>query len=486
MKRWQKGPKNSFCHLFFDWSSIAVWDSARRRLVQALRECEINRAVLYALLHRGWQFAAGAVTMLLIATHFDRPLQGYYYTIAGLLALQSFAELGLHAVIVYVTSHEWPRMTAEAGGADDPAAWHRAAAVWKGSLRWYGAAAGGFVLLVGPLGAWFLRAGESASLIWRWPWWSGVAATAVTLLLLPSVAVLEGCNQVTVVNRYRLWQALAASAALWAGIVLGCGLWVLVWAVGIRVLAELVLVLGRYRVFFLRLWRTAPEGFSWRRELWPLQWRVAVQSALNYFSISYAVPVVFRVEGPTAAGRIGMTWSVLTTLQMAASAWVHTRAPELGGWLARRQTAAAYGLFRRVLVRSVLFLAAGGVLFVVCVMLLEVLSPWWGAVSGDRAVWWSSLLSRLPERLLPWPPTVLLLVAMLGYHLAACAGVFVRVHKADPLLPIVVAHNVLLAVLLPAATVWHGVMGLAVALALTTWFVAVPGCWALARRVRRV
>ncbi len=475
----------SFCHLFLNGSSVSVWQSARRRLVRVLRAWEINRAVLYALLHRGWQFAAGAVTVLLIATHFDRPAQGYYYTIAGLLALQSFAELGLHAVIVYVTSHEWPRMNADGGGADALESWQRVAAVWKGSLRWYACVAVLFASLVGPLGVWFLQAGDSTAVAWRGPWWSGVVATAATLLLLPSVAVLEGCNQVAVVNRYRLCQAVAGSIAVWAGIVLGYGLWVLAWAVVIRVLAELALLMGPYRAFFMRLWRTPAGGFSWKRELWPLQWRVAVQSGLNYFSIGYAVPVVFRLQGAAMAGRIGMTWSVLTTLQMAGSAWVHTRAPELGSWLAQRRAAEAYGLFRRVLVRSVSFVAASGVLFVLFVLVLEQFSRAVAASPPDSVRWWAALLSRLSERLLPWPPTLLLLVGVLGYHLAACAGVFVRVHKADPLLPVAVVYNVLLAVLLPAATLWLEVTGLALALAVTMWAVAVPGSWAVARRVGR-
>ncbi|RMG34100.1 MAG: hypothetical protein D6725_14825 [Planctomycetota bacterium] len=466
---------------------MPVREAWRRRLVRGLQAWEIDRAVLYALLQRGWQFIAGGVTLLLVAACFDRRLQGYYYTVAGLLALQSFAELGLHAVIVYVTSHEWPRLggiePTETVTNSEPTAWHRTAAVWKYSLQWYTAVAAAFIVILGPIGAWFLDAGEVEPQVWRAPWWSGIVGTAGTLLLLPSVAVLEGCNQVAVVNGFRLGQAMAASFMVWAGILRGHGLWVLVWAIAARVGAELLLVAWRFRSFFVRLWRTPPLGFSWKRELWPLQWRVAVQTALSYFSVSYAVPVVFRVRGAVWAGRIGMTWAVLTTLQLAASAWVHTRAPELGGLLAEGRTADAYRLYRRILVRSLQFLAASGAAFVIVVVALELALP--GEIADTPPNTVGALLARLSRRLLPWAPTLLLATGTLGYHLVSCAGVFVRIHKADPLLPVVVLHNLLLAVVLPPATWWGGVMGLAIAYAVVTWTVAVPGCWAMARRIGR-
>jgi hypothetical protein len=71
-----------------------------------LNRLEVNRAVFYALALRGWQFVGGAVSVLLISLYFTKELQGYYYTFSSLVALQSFFELGLGAVLVAIASHE--------------------------------------------------------------------------------------------------------------------------------------------------------------------------------------------------------------------------------------------------------------------------------------------------------------------------------------------------------------------------------------------
>jgi len=80
------------------------------RIRQLLLLLEIDRAVFYVLLLRGWQFLAGPVTALFVASFFSPELQGYFYTFASLLALQSFLELGFHVVILNVASHEWAKL----------------------------------------------------------------------------------------------------------------------------------------------------------------------------------------------------------------------------------------------------------------------------------------------------------------------------------------------------------------------------------------
>ena len=44
--------------------------------VTLMRRLEVDRAVFYAILQRGWQFLAGPVTFLLIATFFTKRRAG--------------------------------------------------------------------------------------------------------------------------------------------------------------------------------------------------------------------------------------------------------------------------------------------------------------------------------------------------------------------------------------------------------------------------
>ncbi|MFO1091728.1 MAG: hypothetical protein U0992_00225 [Planctomycetaceae bacterium] len=63
--------------------------------------------MLFAVGARSWRFAAGIVTLWIVARDFSRDVQGYYYLFVNLLAIQTFFDLGLTGVLTYVASHEW-------------------------------------------------------------------------------------------------------------------------------------------------------------------------------------------------------------------------------------------------------------------------------------------------------------------------------------------------------------------------------------------
>ncbi|MBW3543648.1 MAG: hypothetical protein KY476_25640, partial [Planctomycetes bacterium] len=197
---------------------------ARRTLFQRL---ELDRAVIYALLLRGWQLAAGAVTLVLMTLFFTGPLQGYYYTFASLIALQSFFELGFSVVVVNLCSHEWSRLRLDEDGAiaGDADALSRLVSLGRLLFRWYGVAAVVFAAAVGVGGALFLGRQSAESISWLPPWVALVGLSSLVLWTLPFVAMLEGCNQVAEVNRFRWIQAVAASLAVWGVMVLGGELW---------------------------------------------------------------------------------------------------------------------------------------------------------------------------------------------------------------------------------------------------------------------
>jgi hypothetical protein len=222
-----------------------------RRFVNRL---EVDQAVFYALCLRLWQFLAGPISMLLIGLFFSPDMQGYYYTFASLIALQSFFELGFQIVILNVSSHEWAHLQlAETGTiTGDAAARSRLASLARLLFAWYGVAALLFAISVGLGGAWFLAQEDVGGISWLAPWSALAALAAGNLWVLPFVVLLEACGQMAVVNRYRVYQAVTANLAIWACVLLGAGLWAAVAAAAAQWLWSLVLTLVRYRRFFGR------------------------------------------------------------------------------------------------------------------------------------------------------------------------------------------------------------------------------------------
>lgn len=409
----------------------------RSRLRRLLNRLEVDRAVFYAIATRAWQFLAGPISILVIAACFTPQLQGYFYTFASLMGMQTLVELGLHGVIINVASHEWSRLHLDSNGfiQGDAAALHRLAGLKRFVARWYAVVALVFFLVCGIGGAIFLslpsaEETQADSVAWIAPWFCLVALNGVLLWAWAYTAMLEGCNQVIVLHRVRLLQFVTGSFAVWASMIAGFGLWAAVVSVAVRVIWDLWLIAVRYRRFWQSLSNQPSDAISWRDEIWPLQWKMAVFGVTLYLAFGLFNPVMFHFHTKAIAGQMGMTLTILTALESAAYAWVYVRAPLFGSLVARRDWAEMDRVFYRLTAISWGFYLLGAIAVCVGVWTLNVL-PW-------------ALTQRLASRLLPLAPTVILALAYLILHLPRCQTIYVRAHKQDPfLLAAVVSHGLI-------------------------------------------
>ena len=142
------------------------------RFRQLLKQLEIDRAVVFVLLNRGWQFLAGPITLLLIARSFSPEVQGFYYTFDSLLALQSFVELGFFLVIINVASHEWASLGLDSTGCivGEPQALSRLVSLGRLIFKWYAVASAIFVVGVGTIGCVFFAQSSLPGILWQSPW----------------------------------------------------------------------------------------------------------------------------------------------------------------------------------------------------------------------------------------------------------------------------------------------------------------------------
>jgi hypothetical protein len=253
------------------------------------------------------------------------------------------------------------------------------------------------------------------------------------------------------VHRVRLMQTASGTIIVWLSLLGGWGLWAVVASAFIRFVWDVWLVWVRYGAFFRSLFgqSTIGSGIRWRDEFWPLQWRMGVRAIFGYFAFNLFTPLLFHYHGPAAAGRFGMTWTVVTALESAAFAWVQTRSATLGMLIARRDYAELDRVFRRVAGISWLLLWLGYAAMCGTVSLLGFL-PW-------------ELSQKLSARLLPTGPTVLFCLAAWLFYISRCEGVYILAHKRDPLLWPGVIPSALLALLVWLGAQQWGAMGEAAA-----------------------
>jgi O-antigen/teichoic acid export membrane protein len=384
-----------------------------------LRWLEVDRAVMFAVLSKVWSIFAAPITLLLIA-HFLAPeVQGFYYTFLSLIALQSFVGLGFYIVITQFASHEWASLSLDSAGfiSGDEKARLRLISLGRLVFKWYAWASAIFVLLVGAGGYLFLSQSPDPGISWKGPWFSLMVVAGLQFWALPFLSLLEGCNQVHTVYRFRFVQGIVSSLAIWLTLFLDFELWMAVAGLGTGLLCSLYLLLVFYKNFFQPFFIIKPkEGIHWKEEIWPMQWRLALGGSMGYFMVSIYTPVMFHYHGPVVAGQMGMTWQLVAALGSLAMAWVATKVPRFGILVAQKNYSELDRFFFRTSGISMGVISLGAVLL-------------WLLVYGLNY-----FEHPLAQRLLSPLPFGLFIVGTVLGQIAQCQSAYLRAHKKEPFL----------------------------------------------------
>jgi hypothetical protein len=389
----------------------------------------MDRAVLYAILARTWGFAAGPVSALLIAVKFTPTIQGFFYTFGSILALQTFAELGIGFAITQFASHEWSKLRIGENRRieGDPNSLSRLASLAQIAIKWYSIAA--VIVIVGlSIGGYvFFSQSSSQNVSWKLPWISLCVFTGINLFTIAIWSLLEGCNQVSNVYFYRFFQGLLGSLAAWTAMLLGADLW----TASIVSLAGLIyasLFLRRnYWVFFKSLLLIKPEGarLSWLTDILPFQWRIALSWVSGYFIFNFFTPVLFKYQGPVLAGQMGMTWALIGAAMGISASWIGPRTPQMAILVAQKEFKQLDALFSKLIKISGILSALSGLsIWLVIYLLYYINSPF-------------------AYRLLPPIPAGLFLLGQLVITIPSPCANYMRAHKKEPLLFLSVLNGIL-------------------------------------------
>ncbi len=335
------------------------------------------------LAQRVWQAVSGLVTMLLIA-HFLTPVQqGWYYSFLSLASLYTLFDLGLSVVLVQISAHLFVGMKWLPGGGADGEGLNRFWALVGRSSRLYLLLALGFFLLVSPAGVLFfgVKSGLASLPAGQWlaPWVMLIAVTALSILVLPYLALVEGSGQVKEVYKVRLAQGVFGSVACWIVLAGGGGLWatVMVPTMGL-VVALLWLSTVRSALFHAGL-RNPGRELAWRREVWPLQWRIGLSWLSGFLLTQIYTPILFSTQGAVVAGQMGLSLTIANMLGLLAQSWIARRVPAMAQAVGRRDWDDLDRLFKRDFLMSIMAFIFGATALCALHLLLQA-TPYSGRV----------------------------------------------------------------------------------------------------------
>jgi hypothetical protein len=377
-----------------------------------------------AVMARFLTYAGAFAPALLAGLVLTASEQGLFFTFLSFSLLAVIVELGLNTVIVQFTSHEKARHDEAASEMQRALALSRMISVGRFAFKWFWCGAFMFALALMPFGFVFFGNEADAAAAIPGPWIALTLFVAVDIALFPCWAILEGINRVRTVYGYRCARAIAMCAGTCLGLVAGAKLW----SLGLGFAATIPisgLVLYRHRRFFSN-YTVIPDGHhvSWKSEMLPLQWRLALSWVSGYVANWAITPITLKTLGPEAAAQIGMTWAVVGGVSAVASMVVAVRASRFGMLVATRRFRELDQLALRLGALSIGLAMLGMGLAAIALSIL---------VASDHP---------LSERFLPFGPTIMIMTAVVLVHITLPMSVYLRAHKREPYLGISIAHAI--------------------------------------------
>lgn len=391
------------------------------RLERIAKRFQIDRSLWYAMSARAWQAISGPLTIVFLVKALTLGEQGVYYVLASVMSIQLFFELGLLNVLISQSGH----LASEIGEnrLDAKSRMHQLVTV---AGRWF---LGASILYAvsAILFGWRALMDKASTNDWQLPLICLSIVAAGSVALAPRLAILEGAGYREKVYKVRFFQMLLGTLAVWCALLMGLKLWALVLSSAVQFLCSFLATVYFYRDFFVSL-RTEPDreairssssddsSLRWFREVFPLQWRVAVTSIAYHVATQFFTVILVRYHGEEAAGRLGMTMSVVMAIQGMAITFIQTKFSLVSALHGSGKREEAGELWRRsaLISSGLLLVALLGML--VAVSLLPLANRGW----EDRFIE-------------PWQ-IVILALGCVANHGVALQGFYVLSRKGKPFL----------------------------------------------------
>lgn len=408
--------------------------------------------------------------MFLMVKFLTLEAQGYAYTFGSVLGISVFLEMGFSQNILQFASHEFAKLEFAGNRSliGDDEAFSRFVSLGRLTFKYYAIAALAFLLAAISGGSWFFATSSHSQVHWQTPWGIASVTSSVALLLNPCWSLLQGCNQIAEIERFRFVSSLLGFVALAAGLLSGCGLYAVTFPGIVAALASGIYLAWRWRNFFgVFLAKPTSGTISWSREIWPFQWRIAVSWICGYFIFTAITPAVFRISGAAAAGRIGFTLQLLRTVSGLATSWTSTKIPLFGMLVARHEWKELGRVWRRATFMTVMVSAAGSAVAILALAVLGYLVPVISTRYSGPSV------------------AVLFAISLACQNLISGFAYYLRAFKREPFVGLSIVQAALCFGLVILLTQWMDEFGAALGYMLATLAILIPA-WLIFHRKRLV
>lgn len=396
------------------------------RLTIILKKIGIDKSIAYSSGARVVQGFTGVGSIFFISTYLTGVEQGFYFTFGSIVAIQVFFELGLTGIITQYVAHEVAHLSINNNQISGDYKYRsRLSSLLHFCVKWYTIISIVLFITLNIVGFIFFRKYSMGNeyVNWEIPWVLICIGTTIKLFQSPLNSYLIGMGYVKEMSKVSFWQQIVLPLSAWIGLACSFKLYV----VGISsILAALIWNIYVHSTSLWELLKTiwkenVTERICYMKEIFPYQWRIAISWISGYFIFQLFNPVLFVTDGPTVAGQMGMTLTILNSIQALTMSWISTKIPRMSGFIAVKDYKSLDKLFD----------LSQKQMIGVCLSLLVAmfLGIWILHVSKFKVG--SSILA---DRLLDYLPLLLMTIPLVLNIYVFSWATYLRCHKKEPYL----------------------------------------------------
>ena len=443
---------------------------------QKLKQIGIDASIAYSSGGRIVQGLTGLGSIYFIGTFLTAQEQGYYFTFSSLLALQVFFELGLHNVITQFAAHENAHLTYDsdynAMGPNEYAS--RLASILRLSTKIFAWISTLFWIVITIAGYYFFSHSsariEDCHIDWMLSWILLSFLSSINLFLSPVYAIVMGLKRVKEISKIRFLQSIFMPLSVWLGLILGIKLYALALSSLVSVVIGLIYLNKQHIICQLKkIWKLQSSyTVSYKNEIFPLQWKVALSWVSGYFIYQLFNPILFHYVGAEVAGQMGMTMQVVNAIQAFAFSWMSTKIPIYSTYIAQRRYELLDILFQKTLKQMLSVCLVIIILFLATLQYIDVFFPF-----------------RISNRFISGMPLYLLCFSIISNQILSSYANYLRCYKREPLVVMSVIIAALCAVSAFVCTSNFGMTGLVCGYTVIISFIELPWAYAIYKNKKR-
>lgn len=415
-----------------------------------LQKLGINKAIYFSIGAQIVGVVRSVISIILVTKYLTATEQGYYYTFTSILAIQIFFELGFSVIITQYAAHEkaslnWVNNTLKGNEIN----LSRLNSLLRLTVKWFSVMSIILfvTLLLGGYIFFYYYAPQSVKIDWELPWVTLSFMTALSLLITPIIAFYEGLGKVENTAKLRFYVVLVNTIALTISLYCDAKLYAYTITNIVGFIINIIwLTSPNIRSTITSVWFYPIQKYiiSWRKEIFPYQWKIALSWMSGFFLFQLFNPILFSTVGAEAAGQMGITQATLTGIFGLANSWFSTKIPLFSGLIAQKK----YNLLDEIFNKTIL-----QALFVMLVAIISLF-----IIVSILNYYEISIVNRF----INVAPFVILSISSVLLFINNALATYLRCHKQEPFLVSSLVCGIVNVILMFILSKNYGVIGMTI------------------------